>query len=311
MEFLYFLEGLRNPIFDFLMSAVTNLGAELLFILIALIFFWCVDKYEGYYLMSVGFMGVVINQFLKILVRIPRPWVLDKDFKIVESARAEATGYSFPSGHTQSSVGTYGSIALWHNKKWLRIVCAAVIILVPFSRMYLGVHTPKDVIVSFVIAWTLAIIMLPLIKKGRRNRKYMWALIGVMALLSFANLLFVELYNFPLSTDAANLLSARENAYKLFGCILAMATVYFVDEKYIKFKTDGSVFFQIFKIAVGLIIVLGVQKGMKPLFGLLFGGSIIADAVRYFCVVIAAGIVWPFIFTKLAPRFERKRKNDG
>mgnify|MGYP003504642526 FL=1 len=48
MEFLYFLEGLRNPIFDFLMSAVTNLGAELLFILIALIFFWCVDKYEFY-----------------------------------------------------------------------------------------------------------------------------------------------------------------------------------------------------------------------------------------------------------------------
>ena len=92
--------------------------------------FWCVSKEEGYYLLFVGFFGTVLNQFLKLLCRIPRPWVLDPNFTIVESARAAATGYSFPSGHTQNAVGTFGAMALRTERKWVRGVCIALIVLV-------------------------------------------------------------------------------------------------------------------------------------------------------------------------------------
>ena len=50
--------------------------------------------------MTVGFFGTLVNQFLKLVCRVPRPWVRDPNFTIVEAARADATGYSFPSGHT-------------------------------------------------------------------------------------------------------------------------------------------------------------------------------------------------------------------
>ena len=83
---------------------------------VALVIFWCIDKFEGYYILSVGVIGTVLNQFLKIVFRIPRPWIIDKNFSIVESARAEAAGDSFPSGHTQSSVGTFGALARWNKK---------------------------------------------------------------------------------------------------------------------------------------------------------------------------------------------------
>ena len=87
MEFLHFLEGLRNPVFDFLFSIITLLGEETLFMAIGLTFFWCVSKSHGYYLLCTGFVGTAINQFLKMIVRVPRPWVLDPEFTIVESAR--------------------------------------------------------------------------------------------------------------------------------------------------------------------------------------------------------------------------------
>ncbi|MBP3388873.1 MAG: hypothetical protein J6K98_03260, partial [Clostridia bacterium] len=78
------------------MSLITRLGEETVFLAVAIAVFWCVNKYEGYYLMSVGLVGTVINQFMKIIFRIARPWVLDPEFTIVESAREAATGYSFP-----------------------------------------------------------------------------------------------------------------------------------------------------------------------------------------------------------------------
>ena len=96
MEFLHFLEGFRTPFGDFFFSTVTHLGEETFFILIGLIFFWCINKKEGYYLLSVGLIGTILNQFLKLIFRIPRPWVRDESLTIVESARGEATGFSFP-----------------------------------------------------------------------------------------------------------------------------------------------------------------------------------------------------------------------
>ena len=103
MHFLRLLEGIRLPALDVFFGAVTYLGDELAFMVLAFALFWCVDKRTGYYAFVAGLFGTIGNQFLKIVCRIPRPWVLDPDFTIVESARAAATGYSFPSGHTQNA----------------------------------------------------------------------------------------------------------------------------------------------------------------------------------------------------------------
>ena len=98
MSFLYWLEGIRCPALDRFFSAVTYFGDEILFIVLALTVFWCVDKREGYYLFFIGFVGTIFNQFLKLAFRIARPWVKDPNFTIVESARAGAGGYSFQIG---------------------------------------------------------------------------------------------------------------------------------------------------------------------------------------------------------------------
>ena len=155
MQLLYALAELRTPFLDALLGALTNCGGELVFMAAAIIVFWCVSKSCGYYMLTVGFVGTIVNQFLKLVFRIPRPWVKDPDFQIVESARAEATGYSFPSGHTQNVFASFGCLGRWTKRTWLRAVCALLIVVTAFSRMYLGVHTPLDVGVSFGIGLVL------------------------------------------------------------------------------------------------------------------------------------------------------------
>ena len=104
MDFLRLLAAGRCGALDTFFSGLTYFGSEIAFMAAALLIFWCVDKRQGYYVFLVGALGTVCNQFLKLAFRIPRPWVLDPDFQIVEAARADATGYSFPSGHTQNIV---------------------------------------------------------------------------------------------------------------------------------------------------------------------------------------------------------------
>ena len=92
MEFLYLLEKIRIPGLNELLLTVTRLGEETAFLVAALIVFWCVDKRKGYFVMTVGFIGTMANQFLKLACRVPRPWVLDENFTILEQAREAASG---------------------------------------------------------------------------------------------------------------------------------------------------------------------------------------------------------------------------
>ena len=151
MDILYWFESIRVPVLNEFMLLITQLGEETAFLVVALILFWCVDKYKGYYILGVGFIGTLANQFMKLWFRVPRPWVLNENFTILEQAREAAAGYSFPSGHSQTAVGTFGCIAVTQKNKIIRVACIAFMILVPFSRMYVGVHTPADVLAGAAV----------------------------------------------------------------------------------------------------------------------------------------------------------------
>ncbi len=300
MDILYALEKIRTPFWNGVMSAVTQLGGEVIFIVAAVVVFWCVSKWEGYYLMTIAFCGTVLNQFLKLICRVPRPWVRDPNFTIVESARAEATGYSFPSGHTQNAIGLFGGMARWGGRRWVRLGLTALALIIAFSRMYLGVHTPADVGVSLVLAAALVLGLYPLMRRAQEKPRYMGYVLAAMLVVSGAFVVFVETCGFPADMDAENLASGIGNAWKMLGAVAGMTLAWLLDRRYIHFETQGVWWVQVIKVVVGMALLLAIKSGLKaPLLALL-GHEGLAGGVRYFLLVLVAGAVWPLVFRPMS-----------
>lgn len=299
MSFLYLLENIRTSFLDTLFLLITALGEETVFLVVALIFVWCVNKREGFYILITGLIGTLANQALKLICKVPRPWVKDPAFKPVGDAIEEATGYSFPSGHTQNATTTFGAIGRFNAKKRaFPIVCVIIILLVSFSRMYLGVHTPQDVLTSLLIGGVLVFAFHPLFATEERfNRSMPYIVIGSVV-LSVAFLVFVLLTPAE-AHDAHNYESAMKNACTLLGCTVGLIPMYILDRKYIKYDTRASWYVQIIKLVLGFALVLGVKAGLSSPLIYLFRNEYIARCVRYFLIVIVAGVLWPSCFKYL------------
>lgn len=306
MEVLYWFEKIRLPGLNELMLALTHLGEETVFLVLALIVFWCVDKKRGYLVMSVGFLGIMANQFMKLLFRVPRPWVLDPGFTILERAREAAAGYSFPSGHTTVAVAAFVSLGVTARRKITAFVCVLLAVLVGISRMYLGVHTPADVLAGALTS----LILILLLQRVPWSNLGMGILVTVMALLSLGLLAFVTFYPFPADMDARNLESGVKNAYTMIGCMAGVLVVYHGEKKYVNFTTIAVWWAQILKVILGLTLVLAVKEGLRSPLENLIGMEYPARALRYFLVVLTAGFIWPMTFRwfyKLGRHMEVKK----
>ena len=122
----------------------------------------------------------------------------------------------------------------------------------------------------------------------------MYPLMGILTAMGVAFMLYVTLYPFPSDIDPDNYSHAVENAYKFLGCALGMWVIYEVDSRFIRFETQTAKWWaQIPKLLIGLVLVLGVKSGFKPLLNLLFNGHGLAHTVRYLFTVLAAGCLWP------------------
>lgn len=299
MKLLYLLESIRCTALDNLMLTVTSLGEETAFLVAAMIVFWCVDKKKGYYVLAVGLMGTLANQLMKLTFRIPRPWVLDPDFTIVEQAREAAAGFSFPSGHSTSAVGTFGAIGYVSGNPAVRYCCYAVCFLVPLSRMYLGVHTPGDVLAGAALSVLLIRILSPMIRRPDFRRTN--TVFAVVLALAVCLLLFAECYPFAIpESQLQNLASGSKNAYTMLGTAVGLLIGYPLERKYVKFETKAIWWVQILKVALGFALVLAVKEGLRAPLDALFDGHLIARAVRYCLVVLTAGLLWPMTFCRFS-----------
>ena len=296
MQLLYILEQLRTPAVTKALSALTYFGGVYGFMVLSIIVFWCIDKRCGYFMLSLGFLGTVINQFLKIIFRIPRPWVLDPSFEPVESAVADAGGFSFPSGHTQNVFATFGGVFAWTKKTWLKILCAVMIVLVAFSRMYLGVHTPLDVGVSVVIGVVLLLVLYPVFRDLEAHPNRFYGFLAVLAVLLAVFLLYSYLWPFPdwmyAEEHVVNLIEARHNASILTGALAALTIAYTLDLRRTRFDTKAVWWAQILKVVIGLVVTLALIEGTKAV----LGRSDLVTGLRYFLGVLFAAGIWPMTF---------------
>lgn len=300
LEFLKILEGIRTPFGDWLFYFITFGGEEVTLLAALCILFWCVDTKWAYRLAFSFFCSAMVVHMIKLTLRIPRPWVRDPSLTIVERARASATGYSFPSGHTQTSTSLFGTLLCNTKKKKLVLLSFAAIFLVMFSRMYLGVHTPADVGVSFVLSLLIVYGINRLIDTMELTpgkRKLIAIGFSILAVCACS-------YSLYLYKSGAVPYSDLADCCKGGAAGIGFAICWYVETIYIRFDPKATSFNgQLLKLLLGIGGVLLFKSGLK----LLIGTSVYADMFRYFAIVIWAMLLMPLIIRKF---FSQSKAED-
>ena len=247
LEMLKGIQAVRNPFFDRVFVGITVLGEEYFAIGVLCLILWCVNKKAGYRISFAYISSWFINFSLKEIFHIPRPFELDKE--IIPLRPETATGYSFPSGHTQSTASLCTAVMLGFRKKWLYITGIFLIILMAGSRMYLGVHTIADVAVGAFagIAWIfVANIIFDYVE--RTGKKAPLLIIG---LLMFVGMIFIQTNDY----------------YKIAGTFTGLLLGYFMDCSYIHYEVRGPAWQRIVNFIIGMGVLLAIKSLSKELMG--------------------------------------------
>ncbi|MBQ3118412.1 MAG: phosphatase PAP2 family protein [Clostridia bacterium] len=150
-------EYIKNPAFDFLMPAITSLGNGGLIWIISAVVLIAIPKYRkgGIALASGLIIGLLLgNLTLKPLIARTRPFDLVESIELLITAPRD---FSFPSGHTLSSF--VGAFILTMTDKRFGYVAIPLAVLIAFSRLYLYVHFPSDILGGIVLAAIISIVI--------------------------------------------------------------------------------------------------------------------------------------------------------
>lgn len=282
LEFLKFLEGIRTDFLDVLFQGITILGEETLMVLLVVALWFAFDKREAQKVLFITAGSLCLNGVIKNLVKMPRPFTRGISCVRVETA----TGYSFPSGHTQGFATWSSLFAIKSKKIWLRALIGVLIVLVGLSRMYLGVHYPSDVVAAIVLGVGISIAGNALFNKIQDTGK-----IYLAAVIVFSPFFVYFLFK-------PELLFA--DFYKTFGMIAGLTLISFLDNKAEPLSYDVSWWKKLLRIIIGIVIAFALKEGIKALnvFDML-QIALVFDALRYFIVVFAVGFLCPIIFKKI------------
>ena len=219
LEILMTLQNMRNDIFTCIFTFFTICTEVPVITVLTAILYWCVNKRAGQRTLFALCGSLNINSGIKNYIKIPRPIGMEG----LESLRVEtATGYSFPSGHTQTSTTFWTSLMLLFKKTWIYIIGIIMILGAGVSRLYLGVHWPTDVIAGWIFGIVLSILFVKLFDYIDDTKNYY---ILVLLLVIFG--LFTYFVG-------------GEDLYKMFGLYTGFILGYMVEDTYIQFSTDGN-----------------------------------------------------------------------
>jgi len=291
MEILRLIESIRTPFLDTLIGLITRLGEETIGIVIMCLVFWCISKKIAYVIGVSFFLSSLTVQGMKICFRIERPWVIDPTFEPVPGAKEFATGYSFPSGHTQSAAAFFGALGSQVKPMAFKIILFAIPFLVAFSRMYLGVHTLQDVLVSLVITFLLIWLTGRIITSDVESKKKELAVSLFMILYAVA-VIVIAIIMYSNGTIEDRYIA---DCLKAAGAGIGFAIGMFVERNYIKFSVKSkNIGMHIIKVIIGITGVLAFQEGLK----LIIGTGFIVDMFRYFLMISWVTMFYPLIIKR-------------
>ena len=272
LEILRHIQSIANPFFDFLFQLITICGEQIVLISIISIIYWALDKKFGEYIAYSVLTSVLLNNAIKDIFKMKRP-IGEEGIRTLREQTA--TGYSFPSGHTQSASSFYGSMAIYLKNRVMYIIATVMIILIGFSRLYLGVHYPKDVIVGGVLGVLTSLVCYKLYNRVENKM--------LLYVVTFA--IFIPALTFAHSADFI----------KGMGTYLGFIIGIYIEKRYVNFSTEGNTGNKIIRVLLGIVILLVLQLGLK----VILPSGTIFSFIRYALISLIGIGVYPMIFKNL------------
>ena len=266
------IQSIANPFLDGLFQFITMFGEEAILIPLIAVIYWAFNKKMGEYIAYASLTSVLVNGAIKDIFKAKRP-IGEPG---IRSLKVEtATGYSFPSGHTQGTASFWSAIAIYLKNNYMYVISALIIVLVAISRLYLGVHYPKDVLFGAIFGILTSFIAYKLFNKV--NNK--------IALYFITFIIFIPALLYAHSADFI----------KGMGTFLGFALGIYVEKKYVNFSVEGKSINKILRVVIGLAILILLKVGLKAV----FPNKLVFHFLRYFIIVFFGIGLYPAIFKKL------------
>lgn len=290
IDLIVAIQQIHGPALDSIFRVITFMGEEEFYLLLLPLLLWCVDFALGVRLAILFLLSSYLNADLKNLFQQPRPFDLDPSVQL-----SSAEGYGLPSGHSQSAVVVWGSIAAWARKTWFWVVAIGLMALIGFSRIYLGVHFPTDVLAGWAIGAVLLYLYLAVPPGG--EKRFAELSLGVQMLLALAVPVVLLLIH-PVK-DTTTALATLAGA----GAGLALT------HRYTPFSARGPWWQRALRFLIGSAVVFVLYLGLKMVFP--GEGSplyLVFRFLRYWLigVWVTFGAPWLFRQLHLSPETERR-----
>lgn len=303
-------------VLDGFMEIVTKLGEASILTLFVAAVYWCFSKSEGIYLMLTFYYNRVVNGFIKITACVYRPWIRDARVTPVPGALADATGYSFPSGHSANSSSVFGGLAMKKGRsKIVRILLVVLILLIGFSRNYLGVHTPQDIIVSIILAGALLFAFRAMLDWVDKHPDKDWVILLGGIILCIILIIYASVKSYPVDYDAAGEMivdpkKMSVDSFKNAGMGLGFIIGWFLERRFIKFDVEGSIPMKVIRYAVCIGIYELLKKFVTPLIsGLISGGP--GKAAEQFVLIFYITALAPLVINGLNALGKKLKKSHN
>lgn len=309
IQYLLWLQDLRIAANDALtpfMEWVSMFAVDYL-ILFAVFYYWYCDKKKGLYTLVAYYFCMVATPVIKLTACVYRPWIRDPRVVPAGDAIRTATGYSFPSGHTSTAAPIAGGMAVntWEKKstRWISVLFALFILLTMFSRNYLGVHTPQDVLVGALESLLCLVLTAKLFRYlDAHPEKEDMLLLGGFIFCCLA-ILYITVKPYPMHYDAAGKLlvdpqKMMNDGYGDIGKMMGFIIARYVEKTWIRFDSMKKGTKSILLCLICLVPMVLLKSWLRPVLTAAFG----SHWGRLFFSVI-----YTFYYIALVPLFFKSK----
>ena len=272
-----------SPALDLPFQFITFFGQKPFYVIFIPLLYWCLDNLMGMRLTYLLMISAYVGNGAKLTFHQPRPFQYDPRVKMLEYQG----DYGFPSLHTINAVLIPGYLAALIQRRWMYVLAILALILIPFSRLYLGVHFPTDLLggylIGAVLLW-LSVKYLPRAAAWVAQNPLVWQL--TLALL--VPLLLLSLFR-------------DQNSLEIVGMLAGVGEGMILERKWIKFKISGALWQRMLRFMLGMLVFYLLFLLFKFLFA-----PVLSQIAFLFCRAVLIGLwlslgaPWLFIKLKLA-----------